>query len=113
MDFLRETLTRAAQEQGFVLVGFARLHTLSDREEFYRRWLADSGNASMTYLAKEPELRFDPRRLGARYTQNRLARRDARQNRGVRARPRLSRPGEEARPRRRQRHPAASPGFGH
>src|SRR5271170_3513111 len=67
MDFLRETLTRAAQEQGFVLVGFARLHTLSDREEFYRQWLAGGGHASMTYLAKEPELRFDPRRLDARY----------------------------------------------
>jgi epoxyqueuosine reductase len=68
MDFLRETLTRAAHEQGFVLVGFARLRPLAHREDFYRRWLADGGNASMTYLAKEPELRFDPRRLDARYT---------------------------------------------
>ena len=67
MDFLRETLTRAAHEQGFVLVGFARLRPLTDREEFYRRWLAGGGNATMTYLAKDPELRFDPRRLDARY----------------------------------------------
>jgi epoxyqueuosine reductase len=67
MDFLSETLTRAAHEQGFVLVGFARLHPLRDREEFYRHWLADGGNASMTYLAKDTELRFDPRRLDARY----------------------------------------------
>ena len=67
MDLLRETLTSAAHEQGFVLVGFARLNPLSEHEAFYRRWLADGGNASMTYLAKDPELRFDPRRLDARY----------------------------------------------
>ncbi len=67
MDFLQETLTRAAIEQGFVLVGFSRVHQLSEREEFYRRWLAGGGNASMTYLAREPERRFDPRRLDARY----------------------------------------------
>ena len=67
MDFLHETLTRAAHQQGFVLVGFARLRPLTDREDFYHRWLAGGGNASMTYLAKEPELRFDPRRLDARY----------------------------------------------
>jgi epoxyqueuosine reductase len=67
MDFLRETLMRVAHEQGFVLVGFARLRKLADREDFYRRWLADGGNASMTYLAKDPDLRFDPRRLDTRY----------------------------------------------
>jgi epoxyqueuosine reductase len=67
MDFLRDTLTSAAAEQGFALVGFARLRPLDDREEFYRQWLAGGGHASMTYLAKEPELRFDPRRLDARY----------------------------------------------
>src|SRR5579863_5903579 len=67
MDSLRETLTTAARQHGFVLVGFARLHPLAEHEDFYRRWLADGGNASMTYLAKDPELRFDPRRLDARY----------------------------------------------
>ena len=67
MVFLRETLTRAANELGFVLVGFARLRPLDEREEFYRRWLADGGHASMAYLAKEPERRFDPRRLDPRY----------------------------------------------
>lgn len=67
MDFLHETLTRAAHEQGFVLVGFARLHPLSERDDFYRQWLAGGGNASMTYLARDPERRFDPLRLDARY----------------------------------------------
>ena len=67
MDSLPETLTHAANELGFVLVGFARLHPLAEREAFYRQWLADGGHASMTYLAQEPERRFDPRRLDARY----------------------------------------------
>ncbi len=67
MDFLRETLTRAAHELGFVLVGFARLRQLHEREAFYRQWLAGGGHATMAYLAREPERRFDPRRLDARY----------------------------------------------
>lgn len=67
MDISREALTRAANEVGFVLVGFARLRQLKEHEEFYRQWLAAGGHASMTYLGREPERRFDPRRLDARY----------------------------------------------
>ncbi len=67
MHLSPETLTRAANDQGFVLVGFARLRPLAEREDFYRQWLAGGGNASMTYLAREPERRFDPRRLDPRY----------------------------------------------
>ena len=67
MDSLPETLTHAANELGFVLVGFARLHPLIEREDFYSQWLAEGSNASMTYLARQPERRFDPRRLDARY----------------------------------------------
>ncbi len=67
MSLLPETLTHAANELGFVLVRFARLQPLAEREAFYRQWLADGGNASMTYLAREPERRFDPRLLDPRY----------------------------------------------
>jgi epoxyqueuosine reductase len=67
MHLSLEILTRAANDQGFVLVGFARLRPLADREDFYRNWLAAGGNASMTYLAREPDRRFDPRRLDPRY----------------------------------------------
>jgi epoxyqueuosine reductase len=67
MNVSREALTRVANELGFVLVGFARLRPLNEREPFYRQWLADGGHASMTYLAREPERRFDPARLDARY----------------------------------------------
>ncbi len=63
----RETLTLAANQLGFVLVGFAQLRELKEREHFYRRWLDDGGHATMAYLAREPERRFDPRRLDARY----------------------------------------------
>jgi epoxyqueuosine reductase len=62
----REALTRAANELGFALVGFARLRPLEEREAFYRQWLADGGHASMGYLAREPQRRFDPRRLDPR-----------------------------------------------
>jgi epoxyqueuosine reductase len=67
VDLSRETLTRAALELGFVLVGFARLYRLKERESFYHRWLDDGGHATMAYMAREPERRFDPRRLDARY----------------------------------------------
>ncbi|MGA7873177.1 MAG: tRNA epoxyqueuosine(34) reductase QueG, partial [Candidatus Binatus sp.] len=67
MDLSRESLKRAAIEQGFVLVGFARLRQLDEREAFYRQWLAEGGHATMAYLAREPERRFDPRLLDARY----------------------------------------------
>jgi epoxyqueuosine reductase len=67
MALFTETIKDLANELGFVLVGFARLRPLAEREDFYHRWLADGGHASMTYLAKRPELRFDPRRLDARY----------------------------------------------
>jgi epoxyqueuosine reductase len=67
LPLLPETLTHAATELGFALVGFARLHPLDEREDFYREWLAEGGHASMTYLAREPDRRFDPRRLDPRY----------------------------------------------
>ena len=67
MHLSPQTLTRAAHDQGFVLVGFARLRPLAEREDFYRQWLAGGANASMTYLAREPDRRFDPRRLDPRY----------------------------------------------
>ncbi len=55
-----ETITAAAHERGFVLVGFARLRRLGSREEFYQRWLAEGRHGEMGYLAREPERRLDP-----------------------------------------------------
>src|ERR1700719_295785 len=67
MHVSRETLSAAAHRLGFVLVGFSRLRRLGEREDFYHRWLDDGGHASMAYLEREPERRFDPRRLDPRY----------------------------------------------
>src|SRR5258708_7563084 len=59
-----KTLSETALSLGFAMVGFARLHRLDEREDFYRRWLDEGGHASMDYLEREPERTFDPRRLG-------------------------------------------------
>jgi epoxyqueuosine reductase len=67
MHVSRETLAQTAYKLGFVLTGFARLRQLSEREDFYRRWLDDGSHATMDYLARGPERRFDPRRLDPRY----------------------------------------------
>jgi epoxyqueuosine reductase len=67
MHVSRETLAETAASLGFVLVGFARLRRLDEREVFYRQWLEEGGHATMDYLAREPERRFDPRALDARY----------------------------------------------
>lgn len=67
MNVSRETLAETATDLGFVLVGFARLRRLKEREDFYSGWLDKGGHATMAYLAREPERRFDPRRLDARY----------------------------------------------
>ncbi len=65
MTGLEKEIAAAAQAQGFILVGFAALRELP-REEFYSRWLADGRHGEMAYLAREPERRFDPRRLDPR-----------------------------------------------
>jgi epoxyqueuosine reductase len=63
---IEETIVEVARENGFVLVGFARLHRLAGREDFYARWLRDGRHGEMGYLAREPSRRFDPRTLDAR-----------------------------------------------
>jgi epoxyqueuosine reductase len=64
---LNRIIEDAAREHGFAMVGFARLRRLDEREDFYRGWLDDGRAGTMSYLAREPERRFDPRRLDPRY----------------------------------------------
>ena len=66
MARLEEILTTAAHEQGFVLVGFAPLRHLDNREEFFERWLAEGRQGEMGWLGRDPERRFDPRRIDPR-----------------------------------------------
>ena len=67
MHVSRETLAETALSLGFAMVGFAQLRRLEEREDFYRRWLEQGSHATMAYLEREPERRFDPRSLDARY----------------------------------------------
>ncbi len=62
---LKERLSAAAVEQGFVLVGFASLRPL-DRGRFFSDWLAGGRHGEMSYLALEPQRRLDPRFLDPR-----------------------------------------------
>jgi epoxyqueuosine reductase len=66
MANLEQILRISAQEQGFVLVGFARLRRLSNREQFFDKWLKDGRHGEMGYLARAPERRFDPRHIDPR-----------------------------------------------
>jgi epoxyqueuosine reductase len=65
-ESLRRQILESARGAGFAMTGFARLRHLAEREDFYRRWLAEGRAATMTYLAREPERRFDPSRLDPR-----------------------------------------------
>jgi epoxyqueuosine reductase len=65
MTALRDEIAAAARAQGFVLVGFTALRLLG-RDQFYSRWLEQGRHGEMAYLAREPQRRFDPRRLDPR-----------------------------------------------
>lgn len=56
-----------AHEQGFILVGFAHIRRLIEREPFFHDWTGQGRQGSMGYLAREPERRFDPRVLDTRF----------------------------------------------
>ncbi len=66
MDRLTDLIASAARAQGFMMVGFAALRRLENREPFFRAWLNDGRAGEMGYLAREPERRFDPRNLDPR-----------------------------------------------
>jgi epoxyqueuosine reductase len=66
MAKLEEILSRAAHEQGFILVGFARVRRLDERAEFFGRWLREGRQGEMGWLARDPERRLDPRRIDPR-----------------------------------------------
>jgi epoxyqueuosine reductase len=66
VDRLSDLITSAARAQGFLMVGFAALHRLDDREPFFRAWLDDGRAGEMGYLARAPERRLDPRALDPR-----------------------------------------------
>src|SRR5260370_40559087 len=53
----------ASHDQGCTLVGFARLKPLKARADFFQQRIDEGLAGDMGWLAREPERRFDPRRL--------------------------------------------------
>jgi epoxyqueuosine reductase len=66
MKFVEESVVASAEEQGFILTGFAPLRSLDERREFFDRWRAEGRSAQMTWLAREPERRINPQILDPR-----------------------------------------------
>jgi len=66
VDRLTDLIASAARTQGFILVGFAALRRLANREDFFRAWLDHGRAGEMAWLEREPERRFDPRALDSR-----------------------------------------------
>ena len=63
-----EVVKNLASEVGFDLCGVEPCRHLAQNEEWFRRWLDRGMNASLGYLERNLDKRFDPRRLveGAR-----------------------------------------------
>jgi epoxyqueuosine reductase len=57
---LEKQIQSQAAALGFTLCGFVRLAPLP-REQFFTDWLAQGHAAEMTYLARDPQRRIDPR----------------------------------------------------
>jgi epoxyqueuosine reductase len=66
MGHLETIITSAALAEGFALAGFARLERLDHRAAFFDRWLAEGRADEMTWLARDPTRRLDPRLLDPR-----------------------------------------------
>jgi epoxyqueuosine reductase len=65
LSALENEIAAAAREQDFALAGFSRIRRLA-REDFYSRWLGDGRHGEMAWLARDPQRRFDPRRIDPR-----------------------------------------------
>jgi epoxyqueuosine reductase len=55
-----EQIKRKALEIGFHKIGIVRAEPLQEEGERFKQWLAANYHASMQWLAREPEKRFDP-----------------------------------------------------
>jgi len=66
MTRLEQIVADSAFRLGFALVGFAQLRRLTNREGFFRQWLAEGRAGEMGWLGRQPERRFDPGTLDQR-----------------------------------------------
>lgn len=60
-----DTIVRLAAEIGFDRCGVAPSHPFDANERYFRQWLSEGRNASLDYLARNLDKRFDPGRLVA------------------------------------------------
>jgi epoxyqueuosine reductase len=67
MTDLTKIIGDAAKARGFAMVGFARLHPLQARDQFFSDWLADGRHGTMQYLARDPARRINARVLDSRF----------------------------------------------
>jgi len=56
-------IKQAARELGFDMVGVVRAETLAEASDHLREWLHRGYQAEMSYLARNPEVRTDPRKI--------------------------------------------------
>ena len=59
----RSFIRQSAAAAGFDLCGVAPCRHLVRNEQFFRRWLGDGRHASLGYLERNLDKRFDVRRL--------------------------------------------------
>lgn len=60
---LSEQIRRQARAQGFDLVGIVPAAALNDERELLKEWLARGYHGEMSWMARDPELRTDPRKF--------------------------------------------------
>ncbi|MEG0789694.1 MAG: tRNA epoxyqueuosine(34) reductase QueG [Alistipes sp.] len=56
-------IKKLAADAGFDLCGITRCHHMADNEQYFRAWLDEGHQSSLTYLERNLDKRFDPRRL--------------------------------------------------
>ena len=63
MKLTNQIVIEKAKELGFDLIGFASAETLTNETENLKEWLAKGYNASMEYMARNIEKRFDVKNI--------------------------------------------------
>lgn len=60
---ITQSLKQAAAELGIDKIGIAPAEPLKEEYDRFLKWIAAGMNGEMAWLARDPEKRFDPRRV--------------------------------------------------
>jgi len=63
MSTLAETIKQKAFELGFQKIGFVRAESLTLEKQHLKKWLEEGFHGEMSWMAREPDKRTDPRLL--------------------------------------------------